>query len=340
MNKPRASEGVTSQKEPERSPVLSSGLRRVKHLPDVHHDTLLAAPQSAPGGTISDLHGYLKRVNELQHADGMFEKIEIELNLGCNRRCTYCNLATERREDYVQSQRKTMEWGLFELLVGQLVDVGFRGTLCFHFYAEPLLNKRLGEFAAYARKHLRETQCIVYSNGDYLTLQRHSELTSSGISLFFITRHDNTIPDSLMPVLQKPNVLLDTRAEMVLNNRAGLLGPPVSPQIRTLPCIYTSEAVVVTIDGNVLPCACDFRESHRFGNIRETHLRDIYTSEECRRFRRDLLAGRRESYALCRDCDCYCEVLGLPSAAEVHRTREQPTVVQIRSRADGRNGRE
>jgi radical SAM protein with 4Fe4S-binding SPASM domain len=304
----------------------------VKELPDVHHSTLLgaAAVHGVNGGAVSDLRTYYERVAELQGADRMFEKLEIELNLGCNRRCTYCNLATDRREYYAQSRDRTMRWGLFDLLLRQLVDIGFGGVLCFHFYAEPLLNKRLGEYASYARQHLPEAQSIVYTNGDYLTAQRHRELTEAGVSLFFITRHDNLIPDFLAPILLEPNVLLDTRAEMVLNNRAGLLGSPTDPRVRRLPCIFTSETLVVTIDGNVLPCSCDFRESNSFGNIEEVHIRDIYTSEACRRFRQDLLAGRREAYALCRDCDSYCEVLGVPSAAEFHRLHEQPTVIQIR----------
>jgi len=223
-----------------------------------------------------------------------------------------------------------MEWHLFELVIQQLIDIGFGGVLCFHFYAEPLLNKKLDQYASYARRQLPEAQFIIYTNGDYLTAQRHRELTRAGISLFFITRHDNLIPDFLAPVLQEPNVLLDTRADMVLSNRAGLLGVPRDPRIRSLPCIFTSESLIVTIDGNVLPCSCDFRETHSFGNVKKKHLRDIYASEPCRRFRRDLLAGRREAYPLCRDCDFYGELLGVPSPAESHRRREQPTLIQIR----------
>jgi radical SAM protein with 4Fe4S-binding SPASM domain len=315
--------------------------RRADELPDAHHSTLLAASggaRSAASGPVSDLHGYMERVADLQRDGRLFEKLEIEINLGCNRRCTYCNLATDRREDYVQTRRRTMDWSLFELLVRQLEEVGFDGVLCFHFYAEPLLNRRLGEYVAHAKRHLPAASCIIYSNGDYLTAERHRKLTAAGVSLFFVTRHDNLIPDSLAPVLSEPNVLLDTRAEMTFNSRAGLLGPPVDPRVRTLPCIYTSETLIVTIDGNVLPCSCDFREMIRFGNIRDLHIRDIYASDACRRFRQDLLAGRREEYALCRDCDFYCEVLGVRSSAESHRRREQPTVVQIRRatrRAEG-----
>eukprot|EP00257_Ricinus_communis_P024181 XP_015584329.1 uncharacterized protein LOC8276297 [Ricinus communis] len=222
-----------------------------------------------------------------------------------------------------------MNWHLYELIIQQLVDIAFGGVLCFHFYAEPLLNRKLGEFVAYATRQLPKTKCILYTNGDYLTAKKHSDLTAAGISLFFVTRHDNAITDVLLPVLRESNVVLDTRDDITFNNRAGLLGPPTDVRVRTLPCIFTSEALVITIDGNVLPCSCDFRESNCFGNVKEAHIRDIFCSDRCREFRRDLLAGRRAAYKLCRDCDAYCEVLNVPSAAEPHRAREQRPVIQI-----------
>jgi radical SAM protein with 4Fe4S-binding SPASM domain len=338
----KTSGSSTSPEGAEPRPSAGTWLRRVKDLPDGHHSTLLAAAKGARAnrGVVADLRSYSEHVAALQRAGQIFEKLEIEINLGCNRRCTYCNLATDQREYYVQSRNKTMDWRLFELLIRQLGDIGFGGVLCFHFFAEPLLNKKLGEYARYAREHLPETRRVVYSNGDYLTAKRHRELTDAGISLFFVTRHDNVIPGFLAPVLREPNVLLDTRADMTLNNRGGLFGITTDPRVRTLPCIFTSEALVVTIDGNILPCSCDFRELNRFGNIQDTHIRDIYESEACRQFRQDLLAGHREKYALCRDCDFYCEVLGVLSAAESHRACEQTTVIQIRREFSQRTGTE
>jgi radical SAM protein with 4Fe4S-binding SPASM domain len=307
-------------------------VRLAKDLPDVHHSTLLLSSREAASntGVVSDLSRYLERVAELQRGDRLFEKLEVELNLGCNRRCSYCYLATDRRENYVLSNHGTMDSGLFELLIAQLVDLQGGGAICFHFYAEPLLNKRLGECTAWARKRLPRVQVILYTNGDFLTANRHQELTSAGVSLFFVTRHDNKIPSFLAPVLEEDNVVLDRRTDMVFNNRGGLLGRNADQSVRSLPCIHTSECLIVTIDGNVLPCSCDFRELHRFGNIRDTHIADIYRSETCRAFRRNLLAGDRAAYKLCRDCDFYCEVLGVPSAAETHREHEQYTLAQMR----------
>jgi radical SAM protein with 4Fe4S-binding SPASM domain len=310
---------------------VADGPRRTRDLPDVHHRTLIGRPDSGRG-TISTIADFLNRVASLQAADHLFEKVEVELNLGCNRRCTYCNLSADRRENYTTSTSKVMDWDLFVLLIRQLADIPFRGVLCWHFFAEPLLNRLLAEYTSYATNALQSARTILYTNGDYLTPARYRELTAAGVSLFFVTRHDNRIPDFLAPVLSESNVVLDTRYDMKLNNRAGFLGPPTDPRVRSLPCIYTAESVVVTIDGQVLPCSCDFRALNPFGNIRTAHIADIYTSEECLRFRRDLLEGKREAYSLCRDCDVYSEVLGAPSAAESQRLVDQSTVSEMRGR--------
>lgn len=309
------------------------GASHVRTRGDTHHRRLLGQEAPLPATPEARLAEYQARVQRLAEQNGLFEKLEIELSLGCNRRCTYCFLATERRQDHVQSRTRVMPQPLFDLLLDQLTELEFRGVLCFHFYNEPLLNPHLHRYVAAARKRLPDVQMIIYTNADLLDEARYHELTTAGINLIYVTRHDNAVPATLAPVLKLPGVLIDMRADMEFNNRGGYLGPPVDDRMRTLPCVYPSECAIITIDGNVLPCSCDFRESMKFGNIREQHLRDIYLSPAAIAFRRDLLAGRRQDHALCKDCDWYAEVLGLPSSAEAHREREQPllTVRRVRT---------
>lgn len=300
---------------------------------DCHHSALLRTVNGEPHpiSSGSPLERYLSRVQELRRSDAqLFEKIEIEVNVGCNRRCTYCFLATDQRENYVKARHKAMEWSLYQRLLEQLQELQFQGVLCFHFYGEPLLNKRLADYVAHAKSLLPKAQALLYTNGDLLSLPRHRKLTEAGVNVFFVTRHDNRIPESLAPVLKERNVLLDTRKSMTLNNRAGYLGTAADTRVSTLPCIYTSESVIVTIDGEVLPCACDFRQTQSFGNILRTHIGAIYNSEACVQFRRDLLDGQRAKYQLCQNCDVYCEVLGSQSAAESQRQIEQLTVKEAR----------
>lgn len=301
-------------------------------LPDDHHSTVLRAPDEASARPLTSLDGYLARVDELKRRDAMFEKIEIETNLGCNRRCAYCFLATRDRREVALAKQKIMSWQLYEALLEQLHDVDFAGVICFHFYAEPLLNARLHLFIRAAKERLPRSRGVLYSNGDHLDADRFDQLMGAGLDVVYVTLHDDLLPEALLPLLERPGLVVDSRRDMTLNNRGGSLGPALDPRVRSLPCIFTAETVVVTIDGNVLPCSCDFDESMSFGNIRAAHIRDIYRSERAREFRRALLAGERARYDLCRDCDYYAEVLGVPSAAEPLRYQPQADLVQIRRR--------
>lgn len=281
---------------------------------------------------------YMRGVDRLKVQRPRFQKVEVEVNTGCNRQCGYCFLATRKRESVVSSRRRVMEMALYATLVGQLESLGFDGELNYHFYGEPLVNKRLPEYVALARRHLPAAAIVLYTNGDLLTPAKYRALREAGVTRFYVTFHDDAVPDRLRDVVTQPDVTYDTRSTMVLNNRGGHLGRNPFERVRSLPCIYPSLSVVVTIDGNVLPCSCDFDEQMPLGNIRTTHLREIWDSEKARGFRQDLLEGARARHALCEGCDFYSPVLGVPSMAEAHRHTGQPprraaALVQLQARA-------
>lgn len=267
---------------------------------------------------------YMREVSRLKDEQPRFQKVEIEVNTGCNRRCSYCFLATRRRESVVEARRRVMEMELYERVVSQLADLEFEGELNYHFYGEPLINKRLHEYVALARAALPRCTIVLYTNGDLLTPAKYRQLRDAGVGRFYVTFHNDVVPQRLGEVLAQPDVVYDTRSTILLNNRGGYLGRNPFEAVRTLPCIYPSVTVIVTIDGNVLPCSCDFDERMSFGNVRSRHLREIWDSEKARAFRRDLLDGARASHALCEGCDYYSGIVGLPSAAEAHRNVPPP----------------
>jgi radical SAM protein with 4Fe4S-binding SPASM domain len=194
---------------------------------------------------------------------------------------------------------------LYLLLLQQLVQLGFSGEINFHFYAEPLLNKRLAWFSAQAKEQLPKSTIVLYTNGDFLSAARYRQLRESGVDVFYVTRHDDDVPDWLLPLLAERDVVLDYGSKIKLNNRGGYLGPPKDPRVHSFPCVYPSLAIIVTIDGNILPCSCDFDEKMSFGNIKERSLHEIWNSERAVSFRRSVLAGHRSQYDLCRNCDYY-----------------------------------
>jgi radical SAM protein with 4Fe4S-binding SPASM domain len=262
---------------------------------------------------------YMSEVDRLRRDRPLFQKVEIEINLGCNRRCSYCYLATKKRESIVATGQREMDRVIYSTLLSQLADLNFQGEVNFHFYAEPLLCKRLTEYVQSAKRELPAVSIVLYTNGDFLTPEKFADLKQAGLDTFFITSHDDRLPAHLNEIVKRSDVIWETRSIILLNNRGGYLGENPFPQLRKFPCVYPSLVIVVTIDGNVLPCSCDFNEQMCFGNITRRHLRDIWHSQEAQSFRSALLAGNRAEFALCSECDYYSGILGLPSAAEANR---------------------
>jgi hypothetical protein len=63
--------------------------------------------------------------------------VEIETAASGNRRCHHCPVSTHG------ARTGQMPRELFAKIISDLREMGFRGTMSFHFYNEPLLDDRL-----------------------------------------------------------------------------------------------------------------------------------------------------------------------------------------------------
>ena len=90
-----------------------------------------------------------------------------------------------------------------------------------------------------------------------------------------------------------------------LVNRSGLI-TTLEPALKAtlpLPCDWTLFTMVITQNGNVIPCCNDYFETEVVGNVRTHSLGEVWCSEKFERFRRALSKGDRKAYGLCAGCD-------------------------------------
>jgi len=66
-------------------------------------------------------------------------------------------------------------------------------------------------------------------------------------------------------------------------------------------CWKLWQANVITWDGLVVPCCFDKDANHRMGDLKEQRFRDIWQNENYRRFRADLMRGRK-NIDICSNC--------------------------------------
>ena len=64
-------------------------------------------------------------------------------------------------------------------------------------------------------------------------------------------------------------------------------------------CLRVWSGVVVTTNGDVLPCCYDKAHAHAYGNIKESSLEELFTNDKAMNFRR---AALREQPLICKEC--------------------------------------
>ncbi|MEK6577802.1 MAG: SPASM domain-containing protein [Bdellovibrionota bacterium] len=234
----------------------------------------------------------------------LFTAIEIEINHACNRRCVYC-------PNSILSRKNTgeMDPALFGKIISELSEISYSGRVSFHFYNEPLLHSDLEGVVQMTRRNLPLASIEVYSNGTLMTYDKFQALLNSGVDQFIITRHKNEkkyifqeIYDSLTE-LEKEKVDFRGFEQIRLTNRGGLIPTLKKTHLIHTPCQIPWLVLVVTLDGNVLPCFEDYEEKLVMGNIRNQKLMDIWRTPRYHSFRNELKVGFRSRYKPCASCD-------------------------------------
>lgn len=245
---------------------------------------------------------YLENLKKIK-TDDLFSVVELEINSDCNRRCSYCPNSLTPRKSPPQ-----MSLELFKSVLVQLSELAFSGILSFHFYNEPLLHPDLVSWVKQATSFLPDARICLYSNGSLLSRELFEDLLSAGIEKLIVTRHEGISYLPLddwylnLPAESCKRLILQKHEEVQKTNRAGMLclGPMIPPK---LPCYMPSSMIVVTSEGNVIPCYEDFNEKLCLGNISQMTLREIWQSSKAKNLRDNLAKGQRMNFEPCSTCN-------------------------------------
>lgn len=257
---------------------------------------------------VARLHGTLRRLHHKRRygvdSAFMFRAVELEVNSMCNRRCGYCpNSFARRPTGYMPRE-------LFTKIVDELGAMEFDGRISFHFYGEPLLDKRLPDFVAYAKEKAPRAYAEIYSNGDFLTLPVLRDYLARGLDNFLVTQHDDAMPENLQRIRdegtpeENERLVIRFARDRNLINRSGLIEhlTRLKEPLRTA-CTWPLSIMVVTHEGNVVLCCNDYFETEVVGNVAKDTLAAVWTGERFTRFRAALARGDRAVSKLCAECD-------------------------------------
>ena len=104
-------------------------------------------------------------------------RIQIQTQGGCNARCVFCPNEEVLRAKLPQGR---MDPALFQKIIDELAETDPR-RVSLYLMNEPLLDKRLPEFARYVAERIPTTSTLVTSNGTNLTEAMAEALVDSGL---------------------------------------------------------------------------------------------------------------------------------------------------------------
>lgn len=202
----------------------------------------------------------------------------IETGGVCNYRCNYCPVSVS------PIRTGLLNVNIFQSIIDELMPYDNEFQLRFHFYNEPLLDKRLPILIAYAKKRLPNTFMRLVSNGELLDFETASSMFSSGVDHIAVTCHKEEVYLRLLELSHAhPDWNLQLRqvySRTDWSDRRGLIDLESHGYIRYVPPginRWGCSLLPLTIDyqGKVHMCCEDFNGDLILGDVTEEGLESI-----------------------------------------------------------------
>lgn len=232
--------------------------------------------------------------------------VEIETNTYCNLRCEFCPNSKYTRG--LAKNKKIMSPELFKKIINDLASFKFRGELGFDFYGEPLADKRLPEFVAYANKKLPKAKMFINTNGYFLTPELYKQLIANGIKEFTFSQYSEEIPKNMKKTFEYlkanpkvPNVIKWRKFghDSVLYNRGGDVDTKKIPDKPI--CYYPGMHYNILWNGDVIICCNDYHGKINFGNLSKQSILEIWNSPKYKAIRKQLYTQKYQ-LPICKTC--------------------------------------
>lgn len=239
----------------------------------------------------------------------IFRTIEIETLNKCNGECQFCPV--NRFDD--PREFKMMDDELFYNIISQLKELKYKGRVQLFSNNEPLMDKRIFDFAKYAKEELKECHFSLFTNGTLLDLDKFKKLIiyfdTFGIDIYYDT--DEKIPENIKPIisycLQNPELQNKVKIQLInkaaiRNNRGGKSKNRKNLYTLQTPCLLPFIQVIVRPTGELSLCCNDATGVFTLGDLRKDKLIDIWNGNYYNEIRQKLKSNR-EQVEMCKLCD-------------------------------------
>jgi MoaA/NifB/PqqE/SkfB family radical SAM enzyme len=285
------------------------------------------------------LDNHFRALTDREEAVRLFQHsvkmVEIEVFSYCNRRCWFCPNSFIDRLSTTEYMPEPLYLGLLE----QLAAVGYRRTISYSRYNEPLADRIILRRLEQARQHLPYAALHTNTNGDYLTREYLDELAAAGLGSLsiqiYLGNRDRYDHERMRERLERQIEKLALNATITIDEpgrwleataeRPGMRlrlyarnfdttgcsrGDSVPIQIaapRTSPCLSPFQYLYVDYNGSMMPC-CNLRSdvpAHAgavIANLHETpDIVRVYAGATLAEWRKSLV-GFEPKRGVCAGC--------------------------------------
>ena len=249
----------------------------------------------------------------------------IELNVidACNRSCSFC---PKSDPSIAPNSYQKMNLKLVDKLSKDLEKINFQGAFCLSGYGEPTLHNDLHDMI-YRLSILGAVELI--TNGDTLSTKKIKNFYDANLSKLIVSMYDGEhqikkfkkmsedsgVPDNFV-VLRNTWYQDEDNFGLLLTNRAGTNNAGNQPKVDlNKKCFYPAYTSVIEWNGDIYLCCHDWQRRVSMGNVMQAEFFDIWNGSIYRKYRKDLLSGKRKSKP-CSDCNANGTVHGYKHAKE------------------------
>lgn len=247
--------------------------------------------------------------NALKYPVGRPVNISIETVNICNGHCSFCPASVENNKRTLEY----MEEDLFKKIIDELGGMDYRGELALYTNNEPLIDKRIVNFAKYARENVKYADIRLSTNGRLLTVGIFKELNKY-LDTLVIQNYSNTgtMYDNIKEIYdycnenpsykEKTKIVLRNENE-ILSTRGGLASNRNEmDDYSEHSCTQPFMSMYIQQNGNCCICCADVYGDIVLGNVAETSVLDVWNSKKYEEIRKRI-AGGRKNIKKCKNCD-------------------------------------
>ena len=230
-----------------------------------------------------------------------FLSINVETTDGCNRKCSFCP------NSLIDKPAEFMPLDIYTDILRQLAEGGYEGRLHLYQRGEPLLDERLVEWTAMARKALPKCHLYISTNGDFLTRRNVHQLLHAGMDEIEVSHYDGLRMDMVRDtshldgkVFHYDKKLSDPKGHWF--NRGGLVDVPPAMKMDNNFCWWIFRKAAISCRGDYVLCCADWFPG-KFGNVKDKTIAELWDGPSVWEYRMAHTGGKARSMPMCDKCN-------------------------------------